>query len=94
MDKDAECYSGFADVYGTKTNLASELQNRGVEEVYVCGLALDYCVLHTCLGAVKEGFTTYCLIDLTKGVSLDTSLSAIEELLQNGVKVVVSSCVS
>ncbi len=51
QDPGTEGYSGFEG-----TDLACELRERGVDEVTVVGLATDFCVKHTALDALREGF--------------------------------------
>lgn len=58
-----EAYSGF-----DGTGLASQLRQRGVQRVYVAGLALDYCVDATALDARQAGFETYVIRDATRAV--------------------------
>lgn len=58
-----DAYSGF-----DGTDLAAQLRQRGVERVYVAGLALDYCVDATALDARKAGFDTYVVRDATRAV--------------------------
>ncbi len=50
-DRKTDGYSGF-----DGTDLAATLRGRGVKEVVVVGLATDYCVKHTALDALREGF--------------------------------------
>ena len=44
------------------------------------GIATDHCVRATALDAVREGFTTQVLLDLTAGVAAETTERALEEL--------------
>ena len=53
---DTDCYSAF-----DETDLALQLRRLGVEEVWVGGLATDYCVKSTVLDALKEGFKVKAL---------------------------------
>ncbi|ESL05480.1 Nicotinamidase [Trypanosoma rangeli SC58] len=53
-DVDAESYSGFADEHGKSSDLATLLRDMGVRRVFICGVALDYCVYYTALDALKE----------------------------------------
>ena len=75
-------YSGFAE---TDENGESELkvflQEKGVNEVYICGLALDYCVKETAFDAIKYGFETYVIKDATKPINSDITevLKAFDE---------------
>lgn len=55
-----DSYSGFMDNDREhETGLRTLLQERGVDEVYVAGLATDYCVKFTVLDALRFGFKTY-----------------------------------
>ena len=58
-DTEVDSYSGFYD-NGHKhdTGLAAYLHEQGIKEVWVCGLATDYCVKATACDAVAEGFET------------------------------------
>ncbi len=52
----------------------------------VVGIATDHCVRATALDAVREGFRTHVLLDLTAGVSRETTERALEELREAGVE--------
>src|SRR5687767_9962154 len=62
---DEDCYSAF-----DGTDLALELRRLGVEEVWVGGLATDYCVKSTVLDELKEGFRVKALKDAMRAVEL------------------------
>jgi nicotinamidase/pyrazinamidase len=70
-DPEVDSYSGFFD-NGKRhdTGLHAWLQARGVEEVYVCGLATDYCVKYTALDAAALGYRTFVIADACRGVEL------------------------
>ncbi len=72
------------------TYLEDYLRERGVERVHVGGLALDYCVKHTALGARQRGFPTVVHLDATRAVEVQPGdgEDAIEELRAAGVEVV------
>jgi nicotinamidase/pyrazinamidase len=75
----AAAYSGFEGRAGDGTSLAEWLTARGVEQVDVCGIATDYCVRATALDAIRAGFATTVLLDLTAAVApdrLDATLEA------------------
>jgi len=96
-DAGIDSYSGFYDNGHKKsTGLADFLKERGVKEVYVTGLATDYCVKFTALDAVQEGFKTYLIKDATKGVNLQPNDvdQAIADMKTVGVKVVHSDDIS
>jgi nicotinamidase/pyrazinamidase len=80
-----EAYSGF-----DGTDLAEQLKARGVERVYVGGLALDYCVDATALDAKKAGFDTYVIRDATRPVFPEQSAEKEEGWRVAGVKTVAS----
>ncbi|WP_328888820.1 isochorismatase family protein [Streptomyces sp. NBC_00316] len=82
----AAAYSGFEGLDENGVGLARWLQDRGVTEVDVVGIATDHCVRATALDAVREGFTTHVLLDLTAGVSAGTTGRALEELRDAGVE--------
>ena len=83
----AAAYSGFE---GTAdgVSLADWLRARGVDEVDVVGIATDYCVRATALDAVREGFATRVIVDLTAGVARESSAAALEDMRAAGVQLV------
>jgi nicotinamidase/pyrazinamidase len=88
-----DSYSGFFDNGHRKsTGLGEWLKAQDVSEVFVCGLATDYCVKFTALDAVRLGFKTYLIEDASRGVNLqpDDVRKAIEEMQRAGVGVVRS----
>ena len=52
-------------------NLAEVLRERGVDHVYVTGLATDYCVKHTVLDAVELGFGVTVVEDAVRGIEVE-----------------------
>ena len=82
-------YSGFEGVKpGARTTLLEVLTEKGVKEVDVVGIATDYCVLATAADAVKAGFATRVLVDLT--ASVGAVWPALLKLHEAGVEVSVS----
>ena len=81
-DAKHEAYSGFDT---RQFDLANFLKLRKVERVFICGLALDYCVRETALDARAAGFTVYLVEDATRGIAADTSALALAELDAAGV---------
>jgi len=79
-------YSGFEGVDEHEVPLADWLRRREVGEVDVVGLATDHCVRATALDAVREGFRTRVLLDLTAGVSPETTEQALTQLRAAGVE--------
>ncbi|MFD5793798.1 isochorismatase family protein [Streptomyces diastatochromogenes] len=79
-------YSGFEGADENGVALADWLRAREIVEVDVVGIATDHCVRATALDAVKEGFRTHVLLDLTAGVSAETTTAALQELREAGVE--------
>jgi nicotinamidase/pyrazinamidase len=82
----AAAYSGFEGLDENGAGLAEWLRARGVTEVDVVGIATDHCVRATALDAVREGFHTRVLLDLTAGVAPATTEQALEELRDAGAE--------
>ena len=78
---DFDAYSGFQG-----TVLDSLLRERGVTRVFVGGVATDYCVKNTVLGALNLGYSAILLLDGIKGVDVKPGDSerAIELMLDRG----------
>lgn len=89
----ADSYSGFFDDDGKSTGLDEFLKQSGIADVYVCGLATDYCVKFTALDAVKQGYRTTVIEDLCRGVNISQtdSRDAIDRMKQYGILAVHSS---
>jgi nicotinamidase/pyrazinamidase len=85
---DTHAALGFDKFEGT--GLERFLRERGVERVHVGGLALDYCVKHTALGARRRGFETVVHLGATRAVDVEPGDGerAIAELRAAGVEVV------
>jgi nicotinamidase/pyrazinamidase len=74
-----EAYSGFQ---GTLLN--ELLKERGIRRVFVCGVATEYCVKNTCIGALNLGYTVFLLRDAIKGIKKESSELTVNELLNKG----------
>ncbi len=78
-----DSYSGFlAADRKTPTGLEGYLRSRGVTEVFVCGLALDFCVAWTALDAVAAGFKTTLVEDACRAIDVNGSLAAAMDSLR------------
>ena len=77
-------YSGFEGSAG-EDDLAGWLRSHGTTAVDVVGIATDHCVRATALDAVRVGFDTTVLLDLTAGVARETVDAALAELRTAGV---------
>lgn len=91
MNADIDSYSGFFDNGHLKsTGLADYLRARKVKEVYLAGLAGDYCVYFSAKDALKEGFETYFIKDATRAINDESFETAIGEIYSNKGKIILS----
>lgn len=92
----ADSYSGFADDDGGSTGMGEWLKEAGVDELYVLGLATDYCVKATVLHALKRGFKVNVVLDGIRAVNINEfdGTNAIEEMHANGATLVQSERVA
>lgn len=92
-DAGIDSYSGlFDNGHRKSTGLGEWLKAKGVTEVFVCGLATDYCVKFTALDAAQMGFKTFFIEDASRGVNLQPNdvANAIAEMTRAGIAVVRS----
>lgn len=82
---DADCYSAF-----DETDLELQLHRLDVEEVWVGGLATDYCVKSTVLDALKKGFRVKALENAMRAVDINPGDGerAIAEMRGAGAEIV------
>mgnify|MGYP002635411118 CR=1 FL=1 len=86
VDPTVDSYSGFKDNGGLNETLLNEiLKDEEIEEVYVVGLATDYCVGFTAHDAMAEGFKTFVVSDATKGVAPDTTKTMLDSFGDNTI---------
>ena len=85
-----DSYSGFFDNARRKsTELNATLQGKGVDHVYIIGLATDYCVKFTAIDAIDLGYKTTLIREGVRGVNLNAGDSdrAIDEMRAKGVTI-------
>jgi nicotinamidase/pyrazinamidase len=85
---DVDSYSAFTEADGkTSTGLGAYLKARGIDRVFVAGLATDFCVAWTALDARKAGLETYVVEDACRGIDTQGSLAkAWADMAAAGVK--------
>lgn len=77
VHKEVDSYSAFYENdWSTSVGVKEYLRGIDVNRVYVCGLALDYCVAHTAGDAARYGFQTFVIIDLCKGIGMPKAQEA------------------
>lgn len=92
MAREIDSYSGFFDNgHRRSTGLADYLRGRGVTEVYLAGLAADYCVFFSAKDARGQGFDTYLIEDATRAISAEGFAQAKIELRELGGRLVQSA---
>jgi nicotinamidase/pyrazinamidase len=88
MNPQEDSYSAFQGVDKNGTDLNSLLRARGLTDLYVGGLATDYCVRHTVLDALFHGYKVCLLMDAIRGVDVEAGDSerAIDETQRAGAR--------
>ncbi len=92
---DVDSYSGFGSaefkthgiwLRAEETDLENILREQGITEVYVVGLAFDYCVAATAKDAVDLGYKTTIISNCTASVAPESAATASAELIKAGVE--------
>jgi len=94
IDRKIDSYSTFFDnAKRRSTGLADYLREQNVQEIFICGLATDYCVRFSALDALELSFPVTVIEDACRGVNLqpDDSVNALRELRKAGAKIQSSS---
>jgi nicotinamidase/pyrazinamidase len=90
---EVDSYSGFFDnARRGDTGLGDYLKRNGISRIFVCGLALDYCVKFTALDAKSLGFETLLLADATRAVNLspEDGDRAVTEMKEAGITILTT----
>ena len=88
-----DSYSAFFDNdHKTPTGLGGYLKARGINSIYLCGLALDFCVYFSAIDGVNLDFKVNVIKDACRAIDLDGSLEmAINDMKNKGVNLIVSN---
>lgn len=86
-NKEKEQYSGFEGENEAGQSLGEILELLDTEEVYVCGIATEYCVRNTCEDLLKAGFKVHLLKDCLAYVDHAGHLKALEEMRAEGIRI-------
>jgi nicotinamidase/pyrazinamidase len=71
-ERNIDSYSTFFDnAHRRHTGLAHYLEKRGIKDIYLMGLALDYCVKYSVLDARQLGFNTHVILDGCREIELE-----------------------
>ena len=72
IDPRIDSYSTFFDnAHRRETGLADYLKKRSITNIYLMGLALDYCVKYSALDARQLGFNTHVILNGCRGIGLE-----------------------
>lgn len=93
MDPACDSYSGFRNNWNSRgerppTGLGGCLKELGVADVFLCGLARDYCVKWSAEDAAETGFRSWFLWDLTRPVDPSSDESVRHDLVSLGVRII------
>lgn len=90
MNPDVEMYSAFWDPLRVSVSeLGGKLKEKRVTDVFVVGLAADYCVRATAESAVEEGYRTYIVEEGTRAVNKETwETEGRQEVERRGISIV------
>jgi nicotinamidase/pyrazinamidase len=94
IDPLIDSYSTFFDnAHRRHTGLAHYLNKRGIQEIYLMGLALDYCVNYSVLDARHLGLNTHVILDGCRGIELELGDidRALDEMKRVGAVLLQSS---
>jgi nicotinamidase-related amidase len=94
QDTRVEMYSAFADPFKSpcvsRSGLAKLLHDAGITDVFVAGLAADYCVRYTALDAAKEGFNTRVIGEATRAVDPSSMDVVLKEYDEAGITIIAT----
>ena len=84
-DKTVEQYSGFEGVNSAGQTLGEILELLDTTDVYVCGIATEYCVRNTCEDLLQAGIKGHLLKDCLAYVDHERHLKSLKEMAQEGI---------
>ncbi|PYJ05135.1 MAG: bifunctional nicotinamidase/pyrazinamidase [Verrucomicrobia bacterium] len=94
VERSIDSYSTFFDnAHRRETGLADYLKKRSVKNIYLMGLALDYCVKYSVLDARHLGLNTRVILDGCRGIELEHGDidRALDEMIQAGATILKSA---
>ncbi len=79
MNPEMDSYSAFYENdHNTSTGLTDFLKAHDIDATFICGLAIDYCVKYTAIDSVKDGFSTFVILDASRGIAVNLSETILE----------------
>ena len=93
-ERNIDSYSTFFDnAHRRHTGLAHYLEKRSINDIYLLGLALDYCIKYSALDARQLGLNTHVIVDGCRGINLEPGDidRALDEMKRAGTTILKSS---
>lgn len=84
-NKSVEQYSGFDGQNNAEQTLGEILEMLDTTDVYVCGIATEYCVRNTCEDLKKAGYKVHLLSECLAYVDENGHRQALQEMSNNGI---------
>ena len=94
VERNIDSYSTFFDnAHRRETGLADYLKKRSIKNIYLMGLALDYCVKYSALDARHLGLNTHVILDGCRGIELESGDvdRALDEMRRAGATILKSA---
>jgi nicotinamidase/pyrazinamidase len=89
-----DSYSAFWDNgHVAATELHPLLQSYNITQIFVTGLALDFCVFATALDGPPSGYETFVVLDAARGISAEGMSKAVQELVEHNITVLNASAI-
>ena len=85
--KETEQYSGFDGMNNAEQSLGEILELMDTTDVYVCGIATEYCVRNTAEDLLKAGFKVHLLKDCLAFVDQEGHIKALKEMASKGITI-------
>ena len=65
------------------------LKSENIQNLFICGLAFDFCVFYTAMDGIELGYNVFVIEPLTKAINLNSSKTqAKKAMLENNVKLI------
>lgn len=90
MDRETDSYSAFFDNHHLyETGLDSWLKRHEINNLFIAGLATDYCVKFSVLDALQLGYSVSVLVNGIRAVGAETGKKALEDMEKAGARLVI-----
>ena len=86
-DRTTEQYSGFEGLNNAGQSLGEVLELLDISDVFVCGIATEYCVRNTCEDLLKAGFKVHLLNDCLAYVDHEGHQKVLREMAAEGISI-------